>query len=179
MKSRQKQPVSRLRRFSSFLFNVVVVVVAFVAISALQSRNMLSTNGQAAPALQAATLLGGDYNLVDAKGRPALVYFFAPWCSYCKASSDNLVRLRRWRDETELEILTVVLDWQHLGEVRAYAERHELNMPVLLGDMGVARDWQVYAFPTYYVLDSAHRVVRRDLGYSTQFGLWWRSRAID
>jgi hypothetical protein len=75
--------------------------------------------------------------------------------------------------------LTVALDWQSVGELQAYAARHELNVPVLLGNADVARDWHVYAFPTYYVLDSEQRVVRRDIGYSTQLGLWWRSWAVD
>jgi hypothetical protein len=35
------------------------------------------------------------------------------------------------------------------------------------------------AFPTYYVLDSERRIRRRDLGYSTQFGLWWRTWLVD
>lgn len=140
---------------------------------------MLPTERQQAPALLAATLQGGQYNLETTHARPVLVYFFAPWCNFCAASSGNLVRLRRWRKETDLEIVTVALDWQNVEEVRAYADRHDLNMPVVLGDAQVARDWQVYAFPTYYVLDSQHRVVRRDLGYSTQAGIWWRSWAVD
>jgi thiol-disulfide isomerase/thioredoxin len=129
--------------------------------------------------LHGATLQGGVYSLEATPARPVLVYFFAPWCHFCAASSDNLVRLRRWRNETDLEIVTVALDWQDVAEVRAYADRHDLNLPVVLGDTRVARDWQVQAFPTYYVLDSRHRIVRRDLGYSTQAGLWWRSWAVD
>jgi len=49
----------------------------------------------------------------------------------------------------------------------------------LLGDTAIAQDWRVYGFPTYYVLDSNNRVVRRDIGYSTQLGLLWRSWAVD
>ena len=66
-----------------------------------------------------------------------------------------------------------------MDDVRDYAERHELNVPVLLADMNVARDWQIYAFPSYYVLDSEHRVVRSDIGYSSQLGLLWRALMVD
>ena len=149
----------------------------FLIVTTFQSRNMLPTDRQAAPALRAATLQGDMYNLEATLGRPVLVYFFAPWCNYCAASSGNLVRLRNWREESSLQIVVVALDWQDVEEVSAYADRHDLNMPVVLGNTEVARDWQVYAFPTYYVLDSRHRIVRRDLGYSTQVGLWWRSWA--
>lgn len=157
------------------LLNVLLAVLVFIGVSAFQARNMLPTSGPLAPALHAATLGGGDYDLAGTGGRPVLIYFWAPWCKFCAASADNLVRLRHLRDESSLEILTVVLDWQNLAEVRDYVARHELNLPVLLGDGRVARAWHVQAFPTYYVLDSEHRIRRRDMGYSTQFGLWWRT----
>ena len=168
-----------MKKFRSTLLNIGLLVVVFVVVTTFQTRNMLPTERQQAPVLLGATLQGGLYNMETTPARPVLVYFFAPWCNFCKASSDNLVRLRRWRNESDLEIVTVALDWQNLEEVRAYADRHDLNMPVVLGDAQMARDWQVYAVPTYYVLDSQHRVVRRDLGYSTQAGLWWRSGAVD
>ncbi len=50
---------------------------------------------------------------------------------------------------------------------------------MVLGDASVARNWQIYAFPSYYVLDSEHRIARRDVGYSSQLGLLWRAWMID
>ena len=140
---------------------------------------MLSTSGTPAPALTGALLGGGNYDLAETTDRPVLVYFFAPWCTYCAVSSDNLSRLRRMRDESSLEIITVALDWRDLSEVREYVDRHELDLPVILGDSRIAQSWHVYAFPTYYVLDSRQRIKRRDLGYSTQLGLWWRTWLVD
>ena len=164
-----------LKHRKGLLQNALFFLAAFIAISAFQTRNMLDTSGEPAPALSGPLLSGGSYDIAATGDRPVLVYFFAPWCTFCAVSSDNLVRLRRLRDDDSLEILTVVLDWQGLEEVRAYVDRHELDLPVLLGDSQIARDWSVYAFPTYYVLDSERRIRRRDLGYSTQFGLWWRT----
>ncbi len=173
----------KLRRIidkrSGLLLNVVFVVVVFLAVTAFQTRNMLSASATPAPALRGMLLDGGAYDLAAVGDKPVLVYFFAPWCKICGASADNLVRLRRWRDESSLEILTVVLDWQTVSEVRDYVERHDIELPVVLGDWQVARDWQIQAFPTYYVLDRDKRVQRRDLGYSTQFGLWWRTFLVD
>ena len=175
------QPTLRrfLRKHSSMFLNLLFFLAVFVAISAFQTRNMLSSSGSAAPTLSGPLLRGGTYDLKIAGERPALIYFFAPWCNFCAASSDNLTRLRRIRDEDSLEILTVVLDWQNLQEVQDYVDRHDLDLPVLLADRQVAQDWHVMAFPTYYVLDSERRIRRRDLGYSTQFGLWWRTWLVD
>lgn len=168
----------KLRKLRSVLLNAGLFVVVFLVVSTFQSRNMLATDGQPAPGLKGQTLSGEPYALEDASARPALVYFFAPWCKICAASADNLVRLRRWRDEEDIEIVAVALDWGLAREVRDYVERHELNVTVVLGDARVARDWQVQAFPSYYVLDREHRIVRRDIGYTSQLGLWLRAWLI-
>jgi thioredoxin-related protein len=174
---------SKIRNFflrhSSLFLNVLLFVAVFIAISTFQTRNMLSSSGSTPPALSGPLLRGGHFDLASAGDRPALIYFFAPWCNFCAASSDNLTRLRRIRDEDSLDILTVVLDWQDLGEVQDYVRRHDLDLPVVLGNRQVAQDWHVTAFPTYYVLDSEKQIRRRDLGYSTQFGLWWRTWLVD
>jgi peroxiredoxin len=166
------------RTFRSIVLNAGLLVVVFLAASAFQSRNMLSTDGQVAPGLRGVTLSGEAYDIEDVGEKPALVYFFAPWCRICAASASNLARLRRWRDEEEIEILAVALDWSTADEVRAYAQRHGLNVTVVLGDATIARDWQVQAYPSYYVLDGDRRIVRRDIGYSSQAGLWWRAWTV-
>lgn len=179
MKETERTAATRPQRIRSLLINIVVIVAVFLAVMAYQSRNMLPTGEQAAPELRGMTLAGEPYDLAEARSRPALVYFFAPWCRICAASAGNLDRLRRWRDESEFEMVAVALDWSAAEEVRAYVERHGLDLPVLLGDAGVARNWQIYAFPSYYVLDSEHRIARRDVGYSSQLGLLWRAWTID
>jgi len=164
-----------MKKFVIVALEVAVFVALFFAVTAWQTRNLLATDRQAAPALVATSLQGQVIDIADSHGRPALVYFFAPWCPYCSASADNLVRLRKMRDVDELEILIVALDWESKGQIQQYANEHELNVPVLLGGSAIWNDWKVRGFPTYYVLDREHRVVRRDFGYSTQFGLWWRT----
>lgn len=168
-----------LKQRAGLFFNALFFVAVFVAVSTFQARNMLSTSSMEAPALNGPLLRGGSYDIGAVRGRPVLVYFFAPWCKFCAVSSDNLTRLRRLRDDDSLEILTVALDWQDRDEVRNYVDRHKLDLPVVLGDTQIAQDWRVHAFPTYYVLDSERRISRRDLGYSTQFGLWWRTWFVD
>ena len=73
-------------------------IAVFIAATAYQTRNMLNADRQAAPELLGVTLAGQSYDLQNAGGKPALVYFFAPWCKICGASAGNLNRLHRWRD---------------------------------------------------------------------------------
>ncbi|MDJ0812758.1 MAG: redoxin domain-containing protein [Woeseiaceae bacterium] len=169
---------TRIKKLRSLLLNAGLIAAVFFGGLAFQSRNMLPTDAQPAPNLRGTTLAGEVYDLGDAAARPAMVYFFAPWCRICALSSGNLNRLRRWRDPEDIEIVAVALDWGAAQEVRDYVERHDLNVTVVLGDATVSRQWQIRGFPSYYVLDSEHRIVRRDIGYSSQLGLWLRAWLI-
>jgi len=139
----------------------LVFIAILAGVIAFQSRNLLPAEAQPAPALRTTTLSGGSFDLQVATAPATLVYFFAPWCKICAASSSNINALRRFRDEEDLRVLMVALDWQ------------------VLGNREIANDWNIYAFPTYYVLNSKQQVVSRDLGYSTFAGLWWRSLLPD
>jgi thiol-disulfide isomerase/thioredoxin len=168
-----------LKQRTGLLLNILIFVAIFLAVSIIQTRNMLPTSDTVAPALNGPLLHGGSYASGATGDRPLLVYFFAPWCKFCALSADNLTRLRRMRDDDALEILLVALNWQDTDEVLEYVDRHELDLPVLIGDSRIAQDWHVYAFPTYYVLDRDRLIRHRDLGYSTLFGLWWRTWFVD
>ncbi len=157
------------------LVEVCLILVVLTGITAYQQRKLLAADSQGAPLLVAEDLEGNLIDLAAYNGRPVLVYFFAPWCNYCSASADNIVRLRRMRDEENLAIVMVGLDWKTRQELVDYSANHELNVPVLMGEISIAQDWNVYGFPTYYVLDDKHRIVSRDFGYSTQLGLSWRT----
>ena len=172
---RQQKIRGFVKQRNGLFLNILLFVAVLLAVSTFQTRNMLPKSDLDAPALSGPLLRGSNYDIANTAERPMLVYFFAPWCKFCAVSSDNLTRLRRLRDDDSLEILAVALDWQDRDEVREYVDRHDIGLPVLLGDTRIARDWRINAFPTYYVLDSDRRIRRRDLGYSTQFGLWWRT----
>ena len=168
--------IKSLSRHGAEALGITLIVLG---VYAYQSRNLLPAELQPAPALSALTLGGAFYDLREHAAPATLVYFFAPWCHICAASASNIKYLRNLRSDHELRILMVALDWQTRTEVQEYADRHEITVPVLLADTRVAGDWNIYAFPTYYILDAHNRVIRRDLGYSTFAGLWWRSMIFD
>lgn len=126
------------------------------------------------PPLALTDLAGETFRLEDLRGKPAVLYFFAPWCRVCNASAHQL----RWFDAWlggDVSLVLVALDWGSVDELRDYRDRHRLEAPILLGDAGVARSFRVSGYPTYYVLDRRGRVVRRDFGVTTVAGLWWRT----
>jgi len=154
---------------------VLLFAGVFLAVHAWQTRGLIDTGAALpAPATALPDLEGRQRDLQEFLGRPVLVYFFAPWCGVCAASADNLGRLARWRADG-LHVVLVALDYETVGDVADYVRRHELAVPVLLGDRHTAAAWRVAGYPTYYVLDGEGRVRRRDFGYSTLAGLWLRT----
>jgi thiol-disulfide isomerase/thioredoxin len=172
---REPEMKPKIKSLLMYCVEAVVIVGILTGIYAYQSRNLLPTELQQAPALSAPLLTGGFYDLSEHAASTTLVYFFAPWCSICAASSGNIDNLRRLRSDDDLNILLVALDWQTQAEVQEYVDRHEITVSVLLGDRKITSEWNIYAFPTYYILDDEQRVIHRDLGYSTLAGLWWRT----
>jgi hypothetical protein len=72
----------------------------------------------------------------------------------------------------------VGLDWSTHEELRAYAAKHALRMPVLAGDPATGAAYRIRGYPTYYVIDPLGRIARRDVGLTTAAGLWLRTRGL-
>lgn len=161
----------RERKALSLLFDVVLILAVFGAIHAWQTRNL--PIDQAAPETVLALLDGSGVESAIRPGEAGVVYFFAPWCFYCKTSIDNLDDLVNsgavaWGT-------AVALDYENAAEVSAFVEETGVSLPVLMGDGRTAADWSVRGFPTYYVIDAAGRIHSRSVGYSTNLGMRWRA----
>ena len=72
----------------------LVFIAILAGVLAYQSRNLLPVDARPAPALSATTLTGGLFDLQAETAPMTLVYFFAPWCKICAASSSRSGRRR-------------------------------------------------------------------------------------
>lgn len=153
------------------------VLLLFLAVTAYQSWDHVSS-GEPAPQFDLA-LLDGDGERVTMEslhGKATLIYFWAPWCGVCEASSDNVTAVREAVGD-DYNVLSVALEYESLESVRGFVERNDVGYPVLLGDGETRQDYVVEAFPTIYVLDEEGRVDGSVVGYTTTLGmrarLWW------
>jgi thiol-disulfide isomerase/thioredoxin len=160
----------RARRTVAWAMDLVVIAALFLGVSAWQARRLPEG---APPPLDLAALDGGRVSLADLRGAPALVVFWAPWCGVCGAEADNLARVQGWVGD-RARVVTVAAEYENLGEVRRFVERHEIALPVGLGGNRAARDWRVGAFPTAFVLDKDGQIVHRVVGYTSTVGMFWR-----
>ena len=122
------------------------------------ARNLLpESDAEVVPDFELQSLVGSSHRLHASDGA-VFLYFFAPWCTVCRFSISNLNDLPSSSTKNDAKVYAVALDWNNVGEVEGFAKT-KLEVPVLLGNRGTAKDFRIQAFPTYYVLDGSKKVV--------------------
>jgi peroxiredoxin len=171
--SKQSKP---WRRRLLILMEAALFVTIIVSIYAWRTRDLLPTDQfMPAPGFELQDLDGRTWRIEDFKGKPTVLYFFAPWCTVCAASAHQLRWFHDWFGD-EVNLVMIGLDYLHQQELTEYSRNHDIENPVLIGTADVGRDYKVPGYPTYYVLDADGRIRRKDFGASTVVGLWWRTR---
>jgi len=155
----------------TLVFDVFVILSVFIAVHAWQTRKL--PINEPVPQTMLALLEGSGIHSAVSPGEAGIVYFFAPWCIYCRGSIGNLDKLVA---EGRVAWGTAVaLDYGDAGEVQAFITQTGISLPVLMGTRQTGADWGVRAFPTYFVIDAQGKISSRSVGYSTGFGMMVRN----
>jgi len=137
----------------------LIALLAFVATQILVQRSGPSLAvGASAPPLALPDLAGREVDLGDLRGRVVLVNFWATWCPPCRAELPELAEL--WTEQKGgcFELLGVAED-SPPADLAAAARR--IPYPVLTDPGGAAAvAWNVYGFPSSYLVDAEGRVIR-------------------
>ena len=153
--------------WGSLAVDVALLISVFVLISLWQTRNL--PDDEHTPPLELSWLDEMRADSVMVSGQTGVVYFFAPWCFYCRKSIDNLDELVSSGQLAWARV--VALEYESLDDVREFIKETGVNLPVLLGGPQTTSDWQISGFPTYFVIDGDGKIVSRSVGYSTKIGL--------
>lgn len=166
-----------LRNIVSWTFQIVLFIAIFKTASWWQQKDMLPSGGSTlAPSFTLPNMSGEVINFsshATAKlPKQTLLYFFAPWCTVCHYSVGNLQAIKDKRDEDDISIYMIALDWKTKQEVQEFLSKHELDIPVLLGTNRTVRDYKIKGFPSYYLISDKGEIVAKDMGYTTEVGIW-------
>ncbi len=128
-----------------------------------------SGSGQSArpaPALPSQVLHGPSVDLESLRGRPALINFWASWCTPCREEAPSLARLAR---DVKGTARVVGVDWNDTtSNARDFIKQHHLTYPILRdGSSTVGERFGLTGLPTTFVLDSDGRIVRTLRGPQT------------
>ena len=83
-------PRPRVSRWRRWLVELALIAVVLIGIQWWQTRGVPSGP---APALAGQLLDGSAMNLVDERGRPVLVHFWAEWCPICRLEQGSIQSL--------------------------------------------------------------------------------------
>ncbi|MEW5788586.1 MAG: TlpA disulfide reductase family protein [Pseudomonadota bacterium] len=106
-----------------------------------------------APALSLPALGGGALGLEQLRGKVVLVNFWAVWCPPCRKEMPSMARLADKLAGKPFAILGVNVG-ESPEEIRGFLAKVPVNFPIVMDSEGQQlKAWQVFAFPTSYVLD--------------------------
>ena len=130
-----------------------------------------------APAFTLRTPQGQRVSLASYRGKAVLLEFFASWCPHCNAEAAHLAKLARSLQTRGVRFLSVNADGETAPSVYAFHRYYGLPYPALLdpstqpgtfnspGSAGnVTTAYRVQAFPTFYVINPAGRIIWRGDG---------------
>jgi len=160
------------KKVISWVNQGLIFIGLFVLITWWQQKDMLSTaNDNLSPSFSLVSVEGEVFEFAShQQTKTTLIYFFAPWCSVCHASIDNIEAIRRG-SPNEINFYAVALDWKSKEEVEEFLSEHDLKLPVLLGTQKTQDDFKIKGFPSYYVIDEKGILQSRDFGYTTELGM--------
>lgn len=111
-----------------------------------------------APSLSLPSLTGGNVDLKALRGSVVLVNFWAVWCPPCRKEMPSMNRLMAKMAGKPFTILGVN-EGETPEEIHAFLKQIPVNFPILLDAEGEhLKPWQVFAFPTSYVVDKQGRL---------------------
>ncbi|XQW86868.1 TlpA family protein disulfide reductase [Thalassotalea piscium] len=151
---------------------IIFFFIVFQLLSWWKTTDMLATDALVETSLSLESTDEKNVNLV-AKDKTLVLYFFAPWCTVCHASIENLQHL--YEKNADIDVIAVALDYTEKKDVLNFIEQHQLTFPVAYGNEQVKQQFKVFAYPSYYVIDEHNTVKSKSVGYSTELGLYIRS----
>lgn len=150
----------------------VLYLVAFFVFAAIVNWFQAPKgSGEKIQSLDLVTLDGKPSTLKTAEGKKTVLYFFAPWCTVCKASIDAL---NMFAGSEKVQAVAVGLDYENRGELAAFQNR--LDVPILAGPPNLGRRFKIDKYPTVYILNGDGSVAHTMVGYASRVGIWVRTK---
>lgn len=110
------------------------------------------------PAFVLSDLDGNEIRSDDYRGKVLLVNFWATWCGPCISEIPDLNEIYKKYKDQGFELLAVAAQSGNPETIKKFAERMKIEYPIVVGTDAVLLKYQVYAFPTDFIIDREGRI---------------------
>jgi thiol-disulfide isomerase/thioredoxin len=107
-------------------------------------------------------------------GQPSIYYFWATWCSACKANDPFLKVSLSPLSEKSINFLSFEEGNNTEQELNSYLSEKNIEYPVAMGSPELLRNFQVQAYPTTIFADDSGKIRFVDTGIMNPFSFWLR-----
>lgn len=144
-------------RLRALLTSIVAVAVFALVRTDATAADVTLRVGQPAPAWSLADPAGGMVRFPeDARGRPAVVLFWATWCPFCKALMPHLQEIRERYADSGVQVFAVNI--REDGDPVAFVSDSGYDFMVALDGDAVAEQYGVMGTPGLFVVGRDGRI---------------------
>lgn len=122
--------------------------------------------GNQAPDFELLNEEGQSVKLSDFQGKKVVLNFWATWCPPCRAEMPHMEKIsQRYTDEAVVLAVNLTHTETNVKDVAKFADSLNLTFPIVLDAEGdTTARYQVFIYPTTYILDSSGIIQQRYQG---------------
>ncbi len=149
-----------------WLWSILIVWLVWMVVLSL--RGGTEVQGKA-PDFSLVDTKGQRVALADLRGKPAVLYFWATWCTACKLTSPGIDAFAR--AHPEVPVLGIAED--EPADLTAYLADTPRSFRTALANRAITRAYRVRALPTTIALDAQGNVAWSRVGVVLPYELGW------
>jgi thiol-disulfide isomerase/thioredoxin len=155
--------MSRLKdckKFASLFLSSLLFMTVLICLPAGAAEESSAATNFTAPDFELRNITGTNVSLSEFRGKkPVLLYFWATWCHYCKATRPEVIKMLKANPDG-IEVLAInVGSGDSLDKVQRYEKADPAPYTVLYdSDSKVTRSYRVEGIPHFILLDKTGAV---------------------
>ena len=107
---------------------------------------------------------GKIVKLSDLKGNVVVLIFWSTTCGTCKKELPQISVLQGEYDNKPVKFYAIVINTKDLNEIKKTKEEWGFDIPVLIGNFEVKKNYRIIGTPITYVIDKDGKIKRFFLG---------------
>jgi peroxiredoxin len=154
---------------------IIIAVVSIMAVILLvwfNGKGDSESNAEAvqssmvAPKITLASLEGTSYKLPILERKPAVVFFWASWCSGCNKEAPEMVKMHeQYKDKVDIYGVNLT-HMDTVEDAEKFKEKYGIPFPVLMDKKGEAAEaYKVRGTPTTVFIDTHGLIQDKAIGF--------------